>query len=68
LFLAGRILKDDSLIRPSTSLLAIERASAVTSQSQLLIGREQLQENRGGDHVPYCTPPDAVEPALRRLD
>ena len=25
------------------------------------------RRNRGGDHVPYCTPPDAVEPARRRV-
>jgi hypothetical protein len=25
------------------------------------------RRNSGGDHVPYCTPPDAVEPARRRV-
>jgi hypothetical protein len=27
----------------------------------------KTRSNRGGDHVPYCTPPDAVEPAHRRV-
>ena len=27
----------------------------------------ETRRNSGGDHVPYCTPPDAVEPAPRRI-
>ena len=52
----GRYLHGSHSLAIMLGLVAIVAASVTSTR-----------RNRGGDHVPYCTPPDAVEPAPRRL-
>jgi hypothetical protein len=45
-----------SISRDNASAGCFEGTSAISTR-----------RNSGGDHVPYCTPPDVVEPARRRV-
>jgi hypothetical protein len=53
-------------------VIAVRFARTSISRDNAWAGRyitsvASTRRNSGGDHVPYCTPPDAVEPARRRV-